>query len=177
MNDIAAIPYVEAEFDKDGNLSSPVSLTSGVTDLFVISHGWNNDAARARALYENFFTSFVAVAQPGDLPGRSLAIVGVIWPSKEFDELVAVSGASESAEGSANLEASDEKSRKAVALKLESMKDFFTEPAQRRALDQAKSLLLDLEDKASARRDFVDRLRSLLDADAADKEDASQTFF
>ena len=50
MSDIAGIPYVKAEFDKDGNLTDPVSLPSGVTDLFVISHGWNNDAAEARAV-------------------------------------------------------------------------------------------------------------------------------
>ena len=48
MNDIAGIPYVEAEFDKNGNLKNQVSLPSGVTDLIVISHGWNNDAAAAR---------------------------------------------------------------------------------------------------------------------------------
>jgi len=92
MNDIAGIPYVEAQFDKTGKLADPVTLPAGTTDVFVVSHGWNNNADRARQLYGDLFKSFVAVAQPGDLPGRTLAIVGVIWPSKEFDELVAVSG-------------------------------------------------------------------------------------
>ena len=35
----------------------------------------------------------------------------------------------------------------------------------------------DLEDKASARRAFVDKIRSLLDPAAANREDASDTFF
>jgi hypothetical protein len=81
-----------ALFDKNGTLEHPVTLPAGVTDLFVISHGWNNDADAARSLYRTFFTNFVAVATPNDLAGRSLAIVGVIWPSKKFDELLAIAG-------------------------------------------------------------------------------------
>ena len=177
MSDIAGIPYVEAEFDKKGSLKNQVSLPAGVTDLFVISHGWNNDAARARELYGEFFKNFAAVAQPGDLPGRSLAIVGVIWPSKEFDELVAVTGTPDAAQGSVSLGAAEKESCKAIERKLDSMKQFFTEPAQQQTLDEAKALLPDLEDKASARLDFVAKIRSLLDAGAADKEDASQSFF
>ena len=50
MNDIAGIPYVEAQFDKNGALENQndVNLPAGVTDLFVMSHGWNNDADEAR---------------------------------------------------------------------------------------------------------------------------------
>lgn len=85
MADISGIPYVEAQFDKNGVLQSPVAIPAGVTDLFVMSHGWNNNAEDARNLYRTFFTNFVGVARPGDLPGRSFAIVGVIWPSKKLD--------------------------------------------------------------------------------------------
>ncbi|MGH6814867.1 MAG: hypothetical protein ACREC6_04120, partial [Hyphomicrobiaceae bacterium] len=92
MNDIAGIPYREAKFDKNGILKDQVVLPEGVTDLFVISHGWNNNAAEAQGLYRKFFESFNAVARPNDLPGRSFAVIGVIWPSKKFDELVAASG-------------------------------------------------------------------------------------
>ena len=93
MQDIAGLPYVEALFDKDGRLERQVALPNGVTDLFVVSHGWNNNANEARGLYTRLFTNFVAVAQPNDLAGRTPAIVGVIWPSKAFDELVAVAEA------------------------------------------------------------------------------------
>lgn len=177
MNDIAGIPYVEAQFDENGNPQGPVMLPAGVTDVFVVSHGWNNNADRARQLYRMLFESFVAVAQPGDLPGRSLAIVGVIWPSKEFDELVAVAGASAGAEGSASLSAAHAQSRQALLAKLDRMKDFFARPEQARILDEAKALVADLEEKGSARRAFVDKIRSLLDRTAANKEDASDSFF
>jgi hypothetical protein len=179
MDKIAGIPYVEAQFNKDGTPSSPsqINLPATVTDLFVISHGWNNDADDARGLYRNLFENFVAVAQPGDLPGREFAILGVIWPSKKFDELVAASSAQASAGGSASLSAADKESRKAVEEKLDAMKDFFTEPAQQKLLEEAKALLADIEEKASARKEFVNKIRSLLDPSAANEEDASKIFF
>jgi hypothetical protein len=177
MNNIAGIPYVEAQFDKTGAIANPVTLPAGTTDVFVISHGWNNNAERARQLYGALFANFVAVAQPNDLAGRNLAIVGVIWPSKEFDELVAVSGVPAGAEGAMGLRAADAGSRKVLEDKLDRMKEFFTEPAQVRALDEAKALLPDLEDKGTARHEFVSKIRSLLDPAAANKEDASDSFF
>jgi hypothetical protein len=179
MNDIAGIPYVEARFNKDGALENQneVKLPAGVTDLFVMSHGWNNDDAAARELYRKFFESFKAVEQANDLPGRSFAILGVIWPSKKFDELVAASSPPGGAQGSASLHAADKASDQLLEAKLESMKAFFTEPAQQKTLDEAKALIPDLEEKASARQEFVNKIRSLLDPAAANDEDASKTFF
>jgi predicted alpha/beta hydrolase family esterase len=177
MKDIAGIPYAEAEFDKNANLQNPVEIPAGLTDLFVMSHGWNNSADDARALYRTFFENFVAVAKAGDLPGRKFAIVGVIWPSKKFDELVAVSGVPEDGQGAASLGAADAKSRQALEEKLDRMKGIFSEPAQQQAIEDAKKLLADLEESSSARRGFVEKVRSLLDPSAANKEDASETFF
>jgi hypothetical protein len=179
MNDIAGIPYFEAEFNKDGTLATQAEITlpANTTDLFVMSHGWNNDADSARNLYRGFFESFQAVAQSNDLAGRTLAIVGVIWPSKKFDELVAASSASADAQGSAGLTAAHNESQKLLEEKLEAMTAMFTEPAQQKILDEAKKLLPDLEEKASARKEFVNKIRSLLDPAAANKEDASETFF
>jgi hypothetical protein len=176
MNDIAGIPYVEAEFDNNGNSKNQVTLPAGTTDLIVMSHGWNNDSAAARTLYQAFFTNFAAVAQPNDLPGRKLAIVGVIWPSKKFDQLIAAAG-SGNAQGSASIGGGGGQSRKALEAKIDSMKELFTEPPQQKALDEAKALIPDLEDKASARIEFADKIRGLLDPGAANKEDASETFF
>src|SRR6266496_2753341 len=177
MTNIAGIPYVEAEFDKHGAPVGPVAAPAGVTDIFIMSHGWNNNADEARELYRKLFESFVAVAQPNDLPGRTFGIIGVVWPSKKFDELVAVAGVAGSAQGSASLSASDTLSRQVLETKLERMKDTFTEPAARQTLDAAKALIPELEDKASARRDFVEKIRSLLNPAAANREDASGTFF
>jgi predicted alpha/beta hydrolase family esterase len=177
MAEIAGLPYTEAQFDEKGALKNQVDLPAGITDLFVISHGWNNNADAARSLYRGFFESFAAVAQPNDLPGRKIAVVGVLWPSKKFDELVAVSGAPAAAGGAAGLGAADPSSLQALEAKIERMKETFDKPDQKQVLEEAKALLPDLDDKASARRAFVGKIRSLLDPGEAGREDASDSFF
>src|SRR3990170_8311031 len=155
METIAGIPYTEAEFDKDGKLIGSQPTLTGVTDLFVISHGWNNNAADARTLYRHFFTNFMAVGKPEDLAGRACAVIGVIWPSKKFDELVAAADSGEAAQGSAGLGTGAAESRAELEAKLDAMKRFFVEPGQQQSIEEARTLLPDLEDKASARRAFV----------------------
>ncbi len=181
MNAIAGIPYFVAEFDKKGKRTSPSpSLPAGVTDLFVVSHGWNNDKDEAEALYSELFTNFMGVGTAVDLAGRSLAIIGVIWPSKKFDELVAASEQASAGGGGASLGGAgvtDPASLVAVEAKLSTMEDFFAEQPEIERLRRARALLPDLEDKASARREFVAELRGLLDPSAANREDASTRFF
>lgn len=160
MNAIGGIPYVEACFDKKGAVAAPIVLPEGVTDLIAISHGWNSSAEEARELYSELFGNFVAVARPGDLAARRFAILGVIWPSKRFDDLTA-----------------GHKQQATLETALDRMKDIFGESAERRILDEAKTLVRELENKASARRAFADQIRSLLDPSAANREDASDTFF
>lgn len=178
MSEISGIPYIEASFDKNGQgPEEEVSLPAGITDLIVISHGWNNNKSRAEDLYKKFFESFAAAAQPNDLSGRKLVIVGVFWPSKEYDTSVAVSGTPATGGGGAALGSGDGDSIKRLEEKLDDMKEIFTEPEQKQLLDEAKALLPDIEDKASARGEFVNKMRSLLDPSAAGKEDASDIFF
>ena len=56
-----------------------------MTDLFIISHGWNNDPKEAHALYQELFTNVKAQEQNVGTTGRTFAVAGVIWPSKKFD--------------------------------------------------------------------------------------------
>ena len=178
MNDIAGIPYVAAEFDKSGQLVHPVTIPSGVTDVIVVSHGWNNSRQDAEALYARLFANFAAVAQPNDLANRNVAIVGVIWPSKRFDELVSATATSAAAGGSASLspQASAESDR-LLHEKLDRMAETFTEAGEQKTIAELKALIPDLQDKGSARTAFVDKVRSLLDMSAQNDEDASVTFF
>lgn len=181
MNAIAGIPYVVAEFDKKGALvGSAPTLPAGVTDLYVISHGWNNDKDDAERLYAELFTNFMAVGTAADLTGRSLAILGIIWPSKKFDELVAASEEAAAGGGGASLGSgggADPASLALVSAKLDSMEKFFTEPGDLARITKARALLPDLEDKASARREFVAEMRGMLDPSAANRDDASNRFF
>ena len=178
MDEIAGIPYVEASFDKNGQgPEKGVVLPAGVTDLIVMSHGWNNNKSKAEDLYNKFFASFAAAAQPNDLPGRKLVILGVFWPSREYDTSVAVSGTPATGGGGAALGGGDGDAIKRLEEKLDDMKEIFTDPEHKKLLDEAKALLPDLEEKASVRNEFVKKMRSLLDPSAAGKEDASNIFF
>ena len=89
MNDIAGISYAAARFDKDGAAlnKQEVTLPEGTTDVIVASHGWNNTEEQAEQLYIPLFTNFAAVASD-QLQNKKIAIVGVIWPSKRFTDVV-----------------------------------------------------------------------------------------
>lgn len=175
MADIAGIPYFEVEFDKNGGIKRDVNLPAGFTDLFVFSHGWNNDATDARELYTKFFTSFANVAQAQfDLDAMKPAILGVFWPSKKFNENLAVSGGP-GTDAAAVGGAGDGAEK--VEDKLDELKQLFSSPEEKQTLEEAKQLVPDLQDKATARRQFVQKIRSLVDPSAANDEDASDAFF
>src|SRR3954464_10140481 len=69
MADVSGFPLVEMQFDKNGNAFGPTDgaaaagfvADNGLTDLFVFSHGWNNDMQDARALYRLFFADLRTV--------------------------------------------------------------------------------------------------------------------
>src|SRR3984893_12505778 len=89
MNNIKRIPYAEVGFGKDGKRPNRPAIPDGTTDLIVVSHGWNNTAAAAEDLYTKLFSNFADVTA-GDhaIASRKIAIIGVIWPSKKFDDLM-----------------------------------------------------------------------------------------
>ena len=77
---IEGIPFQPSEVDA---LLAGLTSSPSVTDLLVMSHGWNNNMDDAKWLY-NGLTVQVA-AQIGKLPAfkdRSFAVCGILWPSK-----------------------------------------------------------------------------------------------
>jgi hypothetical protein len=153
MGEIAGLPYWEVAFDDKGRPTAADADTLlagaprlGVTDLMVFAHGWNNDRGQATSLYKRFFEQV-----PGLLPagaGVGLGLVGVIWPSKRWaDETIpaaAAGGAAAFADAAAPPPDGD-----LVA----DLKDVFTAPEQREALDELATLLDDRpEDPAELRR-------------------------
>lgn len=175
MKDIAGIPYVAARFDKDGAAlnENQLTLPAGTTDLFVVSHGWNNTDRQAEKLYRDLFENFASVA-PELLTKRKLAIVGVIWPSKQFTDVVAAASAAQG--GSAGFGASSAAADKTIKAKLDEIAKMFGKEAAAK-IKTAKGLIGKLETDPGARDEFVDELRSLLDPSAAHEEDNSKLFF
>jgi hypothetical protein len=81
--------YGELSFGPDGQVADPtqrgvapaVALGADVTDLLVLSHGWQDDLPKAQSLYNGLTQAMVRAG--GAPPG--LAVLGVIWPAKQFD--------------------------------------------------------------------------------------------
>lgn len=93
MTTINGLPYYEIDFNADGTLNTtsgsgdgglPQAVANGgITDLFVLSHGWNNGVTSARDLYQAMFG--LLADQLGAHRSTSAA-VGIIWPSLLFPD-------------------------------------------------------------------------------------------
>ena len=181
MQNLKGFPYFEVEFNKDGTVhdqNQAKALTDflgqgSVSDLFIISHGWNNDMADARDLYSRFFECMRAVINSGAVGGistRSFAVLAVLWPSKKFAEQDLIpSGA---ASGDSPI------TNDFLKQELEGMKGLFDSKDADAALDKAIQLVADLEDSPKAQAEFADLLRSILTKPTTtDNTDASDDFF
>lgn len=105
MDTLANFPCMTVEFDKharplDADIAAKVNAWLGAqdaTDLLVLSHGWNNDKAEAAALYGKLAAS-VRDVMGTVLQDRTLAILGVFWPSKKFADSELIPGGAASAD-------------------------------------------------------------------------------
>jgi hypothetical protein len=183
-------PSLKVEFDRDGRLHQPDVVEprlagfpdAGITDLFVVSHGWNNDIADATRLYEALFAAVRRVLDAGHVPAfatgpRRLAVLEVFWPSKRFTDEELIPGG-----GLASASGADEVL--AIFGQLERLKEAprrlgqpTRDPVRERILEQAAELVPRLERDSAARRDFVLLLRSLLDPADAHPDDGTDDFF
>ncbi len=89
----AAFSYYIMPFDSDGICTGPLTRAhllanlSGVTDIFLFSHGWNNDWSAATKRYEEFIRGFQALRSAKALPMPATyrpLLVGVFWPSQSL---------------------------------------------------------------------------------------------
>jgi hypothetical protein len=167
--------YEELEFAKNGSAVDPGqatkvgNLADTVTDLIVMSHGWNNDMDEARSLYHDIAASFDAVRAQNsvDLGGRTLGIVGILWPSKRFADAELIPG------GAAGIAVADP----TLSADLRSMSDAFSSDDAETTLHQAAALTDELDDSPTAQRKYADLLRSLVDRQHAEPADAPDEFF
>jgi hypothetical protein len=83
-------PLYVLPFDKAGVLAAPATaehlraaVAGGLTDVIVISHGWNADWTDALGFYRRFIGVLdrLATTHGGPRPGMRAAVVGVSWPS------------------------------------------------------------------------------------------------
>jgi hypothetical protein len=185
MDNIKGIPYFEIPFDKEGRRLSTPSIPPGKTDFIVISHGWNNDAAAAEELYRKLFSNFAEVtADDPAFSDRKIAVIGVIWPSKKFDELMTqLEGSGTAPGGAKSLGAADQAAaenamREAIARAAPA----FDDPGDAGRVAKLQALVPKLETDEDAQGEFVTILRELIDPDDQNQdqhssEDNSDIFF
>ena len=156
-----------------------VAPAAGLTDLFVLSHGWNNDMADARALYSGLCAE-LRTGWPAHgsarCPGARSRVLGVFWPSKKFADKDLIPG------GAASLGAAAAAGRPALPAaalvrQLDRLKGAFDHPQADQLIEQAKTLAPSLENSPAAQAQFADLLRKLPGRSAGSAEDASDQFF
>lgn len=150
-------PYFEIRFDAKGKPEDPAQLPAlldglaakHVTDLFVVSHGWNNDQREAHDLYEELFKNVKAQEKNVNVSGRAFAVAGIIWPSKKFD-------AAEDAPKAASL--GGKKGQARLAQQIDTLRDFLARGGSaakhKKDLERAKKLIPKLDTSPAARREF-----------------------
>lgn len=178
MAELSGFPTAEVTFDRAGKATGGVggvrqlARDPALTDLLVLSHGWNNTAAQARGLYRGLAASLRAVLGTGLVPGmagRRIGLCCVIWPSKQFAESDLVPRNAASASSALDADAIDKQ--------LKALRKVFPAARARQTLDTMRELVPTLPDRKTARAKFADLARSLLDPDASDLEDGSVDLF
>lgn len=97
MDTIQGIPFFPIEFNKAADRVTPQQATDLETflsahpgaEVFVLCHGWNNNMAEARSLYEGL-VKHMKGADAARL--QNAAIMGVYWPSKKFTDSAQIPG-------------------------------------------------------------------------------------
>jgi hypothetical protein len=177
MTSMGGFPACKLLFDKVARLVEPDASSrvkqmirdEALTDLLVLSHGWNNDMDEAQALYDELLTNVQRLR--GNVPAlqqRKFGVVAVFWPSKKFADDDKIAG------GAASLGAAD---AMIVDEMLEDLKGTFDAPDADAKLEQAKALVNRLENEPEARRRFADLVRGVI-AERNDNEvDQATRFF
>ena len=179
QNQLFNFPYFEVQFNKSAQISNPNEVqklieylnNQSISDLLVMSHGWNSDIADARGLYHRFFKAMRQVLDQGvvaEVANRNFGIMAIFWPSKKFTEAQLIPG------GAASF---DDAGSDSLKEQLSDFKVLFDDSQSASTFEQLESLIPNLEDSPTARGKFADLVRSLLSQDATDDEDASSDFF
>jgi hypothetical protein len=176
---IGPFPYFPLEFTKDGAINKTDQFAAlvdaltkpranqAVTDLLVLSHGWNNDIPEAEGLYSTIGDHLAAVL-PRRFPAcaavraRRVIVCGILWPSKKFDDKSLIPG------GAASLGDGGSEADATAAIDL--LASFVDTPEAKKALGRARSLVPSLASSLDARDEFVRIVRAFMPHGANEEE-------
>ncbi|MDQ4038490.1 MAG: hypothetical protein M3313_09110 [Actinomycetota bacterium] len=180
MQTVFGFPYAEVQFTRDGRVHDPAEVerlsamvsTVDVTDLFVVSHGWNNDMDEARRLYADLLQHIRAHIDANAVPGAGdlmFGVLAVLWPSKKFAEKELIPSAAASLD--------DLVDDTALAAQVDDFAAAVGGDHTKARLEEIKPLIPQLDDDPAARRAVAEIIRSVLPQRSQDPEDASDEFF
>jgi hypothetical protein len=183
MEKLAGFDVYPVEFTREGEIFKPAQATEvttavaqGITDLLVLSHGWNNDMRDAHDnLYAPLLTSMRTLIDSGKHPltKRKVAVLAVYWPSKKFAEEDLIPG------GAAGINDKQPTVDVVLRTRLDALKaafngkDGFGSPKDDDAvatIEHLKALIPDLERDERKQDEFGRLARSLFPADVNDEE-------
>lgn len=169
-DDVGGLDFFPIEFDKEARHVDVDQVDAllrhiedkATTDLIVVSHGWNNDEEEALNLYTSLIGR-VAHEANAALADRTLAVVGVFWPSKRFADEDLIPG------GAAAL-GSEDISETALTAEIEALHGFFDPDDADELLDELENLVPQLQTDPAARTRFGEIARDLLGGPGQDQE-------
>lgn len=176
MSTVSGYPYFEIEFSKDGSIVTADQIAQvknflsgqaglGTTDVLVFSHGWNNDEAEARDLYQRFLSVLASEAAKHSKK-YNCAFIGLLWPSKKFADASLIPG------GAAGINDGNVDS----ALKLQHQRLIDTlEPDAAGKVKDAANLIAQLN-SVEGRKAWITCLRAAIHG-PTETEDGGKTFF
>jgi hypothetical protein len=134
-------------------------------DLWLVSHGWNNDLAEATDLYRRWLREVRIQWDARKAPHVTVqpAVVLLFWPSKKFADrdLIPGQAASLDSTGAASV----------LAEELDRLRGFFDHPDADALIDELQALLPKLTDSPMARKTFAEKIRDLPQIATTDPDD------
>lgn len=163
MSKIEGFETFELQVGRDGGFPNPQQRqqvldffgAAQAPDLWLVSHGWNNDMAEAADLYRRWLHEVRIQWDARKAPNVTAqpAVVLLFWPSKKFADRELIPGQAASLESTG--------AAKVLAEELDRLRGFFDQPDADDRIAELKALLPKLDDSAKARKTFAEILRDL----------------
>jgi hypothetical protein len=161
--EIAGMAHWELGFDDrgrpdQGELNALLAEVParGVTDLLLLSHGWNSDRGQARRLYRLWFEQVPGLLGRAAASAATVGSVGVVWPSKRWADEPEPTGRGG---GAAGLDAAAPVADDPALV--EDLKDAFPGEQRAEVLDELARLLAERPEDTAALARFQTLMREL----------------
>jgi hypothetical protein len=168
--EIAGMAHWELGFDDRGRPDQGELNTlladvpaRGVTDLMLLSHGWNSDRGQARRLYRLWFEQVPGLLGRAGASAATVGSVGVVWPSKRWadEPEPTAAGGGAAGGGAAGLDAAGPAPAPDDPALVEDLKDTFPGQERAEALDELARLLAERPEDDAALARFQMLMRDL----------------